>query len=207
MQKILKAALAVCLVVVVCIGLTACGKSEEAKNCEQLIKAIGEDISLDDCENIGAARLAFEALPEEDAKKVDTSALDAAEKKLLDIKGSPFQTCKQLMGCMKDPASFRIYGNVSLIKMAEATVETAYFTVVNCDAKNSWGAYNGKSVYEAAFFSDTVYFASEDDEMYLDFAFLIDKPVELDEEDKDRIGIYTFSGKRIAELIGCEYMD
>lgn len=206
MRKIMKAALAVCLVVVVCIGLTACGKSEEVKNCEKLIKEIGADITLDSCEAVGVARLAYEALCEDDAKKVDTSALDAAEKKLLDIKGSPFQTCKQLMGCMKDPSSFRIYGNVSLIKMVESTDETAYFTVVNCDAKNSWGAYNGKSVYEAAFFSDTVYFSSEDDEMYLDFAFLIDRPVELDDKDKDRIGIYTFSGKRISELIGCEYM-
>lgn len=208
MRKIMKAALAVCLVVVVCIGLTACGKSEEVKNCEKLIKEIGADITLDSCEAVGVARLAYEALCEDDAKKVDTSALDAAEEKLLDITGSPFQACKELMGHMKDPSSFRIYGNVVLVDMTGTSSDggRAYFTVIDCDAKNGWGAYNGKSFYEAMFFSDKIYFVSEDDEKYIDFSLLINPPEGFENPYKDKMVVYTFSGKRIAELIGCEYM-
>ena len=163
LQKILKTVFLAGLIAAIGVVLTACGKSEEVKNCEQLIKAIDANITLDSCGAVGAARLAYEALPEEDAKKVDTSILNAAEEKLLDITGSPFQACKELMGYMKDPSSFRIYGNVVLVDMSGSTDdgERAYFTVISCDAKNSWGAYNGKTLYEAMFFSEKVYFVSE----------------------------------------------
>lgn len=213
MQKIMKAALAVCLVVVVCIGLTACGKSQAVRNCETLIKAIDgnfatenlKDVTTENLGCIAAAGTFYDMLSEEDAKKVNTSALDAAEKKLLEVTGSPFQACKKLMGHMKDPASFRIYGNVVFADMSALSIDlgTAYVTAITCDAKNSWGAYNGKSVYEVVASNDSVFFFTEEDEAYIDPMLLLDPPGKF----KDTMQSYIFSGKRIAELIGCEYMD
>lgn len=205
LQKIMKAFLAVCLIAVIGVGMTACGKSEEVKHCEDLIKAIGTDVTLDNCGAVADARLFYEGLSEEDAKKVNTSGLDAAEEKLMNIKGSPFHACKKLMGHMKDPASFRIYGNAVFADMSTLSndLETAYVTAITCDAKNSWGAYNGKSVYEVVASNDSVFFFTEEDEAYIDPMLLLDPPGKF----KDTMTSYIFSGKRIAELIGCEYMD
>lgn len=214
MQKIMKVALAVCLVAVVCIGLTACGKSPAVRNCETLIKAIDgnfatenlKDVTTENLGCIAAAGTFYDMLSEEDARKVNTSRLDAVEKKLLDMTGSPFQVCKQLMGYMKDPSSFRIYGNVRFADMSNTadTWETAYVTVIECDAKNGFGAYDGKSTYEAVALDGKVYFVTEDDEeYYIDPIQLISPPDFLDGKMFSR----TFSGKRIAKLIGCEYMD
>lgn len=206
LRKITKAALAACLIAVIGVGLTACGKSPAVKNCETLIKAIGDDATIEDLEYIAAAGTFYDMLSEEDAKKVNTSALDAAEKKLLDITGSPFQVCKQLMDYMKDPSSFRIYGDVRFVDMSNTadTCETAYVTIIDCDAKNGFGAYDGKSIYEAVALDGKVYFVTEDDEdYYIDPISLLSPPEFLE----SKISSYTFSGKRIAELIGCEYMD
>lgn len=205
LRKIMKAALAVCLVAFIGLGMTACGKSAAVKNCEQLIKAIGDDITIDNLQYIADAGTFYDMLSEDDAKKVNTSALDAAEKKLLEVTGSPFQACKKLMGHMKDPASFRIYGNVVFADMSalSSDLETAYVTAITCDAKNSWGAYNGKSVYEVVASNDSVFFFTEEDEAYIDPMLLLDPPGKF----KDTMQSYIFSGKRIAELIGCEYMD
>lgn len=206
LRKITKAALAACLIAVIGVGLTACGKSPAVKNCETLIKAIGDDATIEDLEYIAAAGTFYDMLSEEDAKKVNTSALDAAEKKLLDITGSPFQVCKQLMDYMKDPSSFRIYGDVRFVDMSNTadTWETAYVTIIDCDAKNGFGAYDGKSIYEAVALDGKVYFVTEDDEdYYIDPISLLSPPEFLE----SIISSYTFSGKRIAELIGCEYMD
>ena len=206
LRKITKAALAACLIAVIGVGLTACGKSPAVKNCETLIKAIGDDATIEDLEYIAAAGTFYDMLSEEDAKKVNTSALDAAEKKLLDITGSPFQVCKQLMDYMKDPSSFRIYGDVRFVDMSNTadTWETAYVTIIDSDAKNGFGAYDGKSIYEAVALDGKVYFVTEDDEdYYIDPISLLSPPEFLE----SKISSYTFSGKRIAELIGCEYMD
>lgn len=212
MRKNMKAALAVCLVVVVCIGLTACGKSPAVRNCETLIKAIDgnfatenlKDITTENLGYIAAAGSFYDMLSEEDARKVNTSRLDAVEKKLLDMTGSPFQVCKQLMSYMKDPSSFRIYGDVIFADMSNTadTWETAYVTVIDCDAKNGFGAYDGKSIYEAVALDGVVYFVTEDDEEYIDPVQLISPPDFLE----GKMFSHTFSGKRIAELIGCEYM-
>ena len=205
LRKIMKAALAVFLVAFISLGMTACGKSAAVKNCEKLIKAIGDDITIDNLQYSADAGTFYDMLSEEDAKKVNTSALDAAEKKLLDMTGSPFQACKKLMGHMKDPASFRIYGNVVFADMSALSSDlgTAYVTAITCDAKNSWGAYNGKSVYEVVASNDSVFFFTEEDEAYIDPMLLLDPPGKF----KDTMQSYIFSGKRIAELIGCEYMD
>ena len=213
LRKITKVALAVCLVVVVCIGLTACGKKPAVRNCETLIKAIDgnfaaenlKDITTENLGSIATAGTFYDMLSEEDARKVNTSRLDAAENKLLNMTGSPFQVCKQLMSYMKDPSSFRIYGNVIFADMSNTadTWETAYVTVINCDAKNGFGAYDGKSVYEAVALDGVVYFVTEDDEEYIDPVQLINPPDFLE----GKMFSHTFSGKRIAELIGCEYMD
>lgn len=208
MQKIMKAALAVCLVAVIGLGMTACGKSEEVKNCEQLIKAIDSDITLDNCGAVGAAGLAYESLTEEDAKKVDTSALDAAEKKLLEVTGSPFQACKELMGNMKDPSSFRIYGDVSFLDLSAAIEEwgDSRFVFVTCDAKNGLGGYSGRTVYQALNIGGYYFFASENDDDFIDFSEFIYPSENSNNPYKDKVAVSTFSGKRIAELIGCEYM-
>lgn len=213
LRKITKAALAVCLVVAVCVGLTACGKSPAVRNCETLIKAIDgnfatenlKDITTENLGYIATAESFYDMLSEEDARRVNTGRLDTAEKKLLDMTGSPFQVCKQLMSYMKDPSSFRIYGNVIFADMSNTadTWETAYVTVINCDAKNGFGAYDGKSVYEAVALDGVVYFVTEDDEEYIDPVQLISPPDFLE----GKMFSHTFSGKRIAELIGCEYME
>ena len=213
MKKILKAALAVCLVVVVGIGLAACGKSPAVRNCETLIKAIDgnfatenlKDITTENLGYIATAGTFYDMLSEEDARKVNTSRLDAVEKKLLDMTGSPFMACKELMGNMKDPSSFRIYGSVIFVDMSGTsdTWKTAYVTAVTCDAKNGWGAYNGKSVYEVVFLDGLMYVFTEDDESFIPTSQLLYPP----DTFKEKMPSCVFSGKRISDLIGCEYME
>ena len=59
MRKITKAALAVFLVVVVCIGLTACGKSLAVRNCETLIKAIDGNFATENLKDITTENLGY----------------------------------------------------------------------------------------------------------------------------------------------------
>lgn len=57
------------LTLMLCLSLTACGKSEEVKNVETMIKNLGE-VTSESLEAVFAARNAYEALPEEEKEKV-----------------------------------------------------------------------------------------------------------------------------------------
>lgn len=57
------------LAVVLCLSLTACGKSEEVKHVQTMIKELGE-ITLDSADAIYAIDEAYDALTEEEQKKV-----------------------------------------------------------------------------------------------------------------------------------------
>jgi len=81
----MKKIIALLLALTMCFSLCACGKSEEVKNVEALISAIGE-VTLDGESAILAAEEAYNALAEEDKAKVEnyadlTAARDSYEVK------------------------------------------------------------------------------------------------------------------------------
>lgn len=77
----MKKAFSLLLLLVLCLSLCACGKSEEVKNVEAMIKAVGT-VSMDNLEAAYAAMTAYDGLSHEDQEKVKNyskmaDALDA----------------------------------------------------------------------------------------------------------------------------------
>ena len=70
----MKKALSLILVLAICFSLCACGKSEAAKECEELIAAIGE-VSIDSKDAIEAAERAYSALTEKEKDSIAESAV------------------------------------------------------------------------------------------------------------------------------------
>lgn len=66
----MKRGISLVLVLVMCLSLCACGKSEAVKKVEEQISAIG-DVSLDSKNAIDSAQQAFDALPEDEKAKVE----------------------------------------------------------------------------------------------------------------------------------------
>lgn len=77
----MKKVISLFLAVVLCLSLTACGKSEAVKNVEAMIDALGE-ITLESIDAIRSAEDAYNALTADEQKKVEnykslTAARDA----------------------------------------------------------------------------------------------------------------------------------
>lgn len=71
-MKVMKKTISLILVLIMCLSLCACGKSEEVKAAEELIATIGE-ITLDNTDAINNARDAFSALSDEEKEKVENA--------------------------------------------------------------------------------------------------------------------------------------
>lgn len=69
----MKKIIALVLAAVMCLSLCACAKSQEAAECENLIRAIGT-VSIDSKEAIEAAQRAYDSLNAEDKKAIAESA-------------------------------------------------------------------------------------------------------------------------------------
>lgn len=110
----MKRVLTLILALVICVSLCAC-KSEEAKNAEALITAIGE-VTADSAAAISAARDAYSALTEEDKASVENAAvLATAQAAYADI----------LIGAI---------GEVSVDSEAAITEAEAYLAALDTDA-------------------------------------------------------------------------
>ena len=70
----MKKVLSLILVLAICLSLCACGKSKAAKECEELIAAIGE-VSIDSKDAIEAAERAYSALNEKEKDSISQSAV------------------------------------------------------------------------------------------------------------------------------------
>ena len=72
------------IIIIICLSLSACGKSEAVKQTEELINAIGE-VSLESEDAIKKAETAYDALSEKDKEKVENSSTLADAREALDI--------------------------------------------------------------------------------------------------------------------------
>lgn len=70
----MKRVISLALVVALCLFLCACGKSQAAKECEELIAAIGE-VSIDSKDAIEAAERAYSALTADEKDSISQSAV------------------------------------------------------------------------------------------------------------------------------------
>lgn len=93
----MKKVLLLILVLSICLSLCACGKSQAAKECEELIAAIGE-VSVDSKDAIEAAERAYSALTADEKDSISASgailngALDAYY----------LECCKLIFGTLND---------------------------------------------------------------------------------------------------------
>lgn len=80
-MKLTRKAVVFFLVMMLCVALSGCGKSETVKATEEAIKAIGE-VTLDSDKLISAAEKAYDALEEKERKQVEGAELiqEAREK-------------------------------------------------------------------------------------------------------------------------------
>ena len=83
-MKKTKKILALCLSLLLLLSLTACGKSKEVKNVEELISAIGV-VTADKAEAVAAAEKAFAALSPEDREKVENAGILPEAREALDV--------------------------------------------------------------------------------------------------------------------------
>lgn len=206
MKKMISTVLILALV----FSLCACGKTEAAKAWEEEVAKIetGADYSL--AQIIAGTREDYNKLTDEEKGTVKLESFEKLEAEFFNLPCSPVKCAEYLKKHMKDPSSFRIYGDVIFITFSAEAGEY-YLTAVVCDAKNGYGAYNGKSSYEimATPEDENIVAWSEDDSYFLDMYDRICSATE------DQAQLYAdhgityaiFDGKRIAEYIDCEYFD
>ena len=93
----MKRVISLALVVALCLSLCACGKSQAAKECEELIAAIGE-VSIDSKDAIEAAERAYSALTADEKDSISASGAilnDALDAYYLEC-------CKLIFGTLND---------------------------------------------------------------------------------------------------------
>lgn len=93
----MKRVISLALVVAMCLFLCACGKSQAAKECEELIAAIGE-VSIDSKDAIEAAERAYSALTADEKDSISASGAilnDALDAYYLEC-------CKLIFGTLND---------------------------------------------------------------------------------------------------------
>ena len=111
---------------------------------------------------------------------------------------------------LKDPASMRIYGDI----IVENFANDSQVISMRCDAKNGYGAYNGKHTIEIMIAPgmDTVYWDS-DSSNFLDIANIYETLESLSAEGKkavlkdSEITFDVVSGKEVAKILGAEYLS
>lgn len=118
---------------------------------------------------------------------------------------------------MKDPASFRIYGDVTVVEMDNGAGAAGCTYALSIDAKNSFGAYTGASGAEITVLPTSGFvYAFEDSDAgesyveYLDIVSLIKKYEDagFDIYAQGLIkSISTVSGETVAEILGVEFYE
>lgn len=207
MKKIISIAL--CLIMA--FTLCACGKSQAVKDYEKMVKDIGTEIDYDSAELLAAARKAYNQLTEEEKKSVKIDDLEKLESEFFDLPCSPVKCAEYLKKSMKDPSSFRIYGEVLFVEFSEEITQKSFLTALLGDAKNGFGAYNGKNQYEVFALADTgeMLFMSEDSEHFMDLYndYFNASEEQLEIFTSGGLKFIVFDGQTIADAIGCEYFE
>lgn len=93
----MKKGISLVLVLVMCVSLCACGKSKAAKECEELIAAIGE-VSVDSKDAIEAAERSYSALTAEEKDSISKSAVIMNDA----IDAYYMECCKLIFGTLND---------------------------------------------------------------------------------------------------------
>lgn len=207
----MKRLFSVLLTLTMLLPLAACGRSAEANACINLISAIGDVTDFNSFQPVYEARSAYDLLSDEDKMDVNVSVLEDAERKLFSLPFSPAEACKALKDNMKDPSSFRIYGDVILVHFKDPDSKSElYITCVECDGKNSYGAYAGKSAYEIICAPDgtVAQISDEEDDGFWGLASKYYSGAITEAEYQDR-GFYfcMVNGEKISEIINCEFYD
>ena len=140
------------------------------------------------------------------------------------------EVIKEYKSHLKDPSSMRIYGDIIVANFNLDDGDTSTLISVVCDAKNSYGAYSGKSDTLIMFSTDTdpvfIEEGGELDELYIDVRSLYDSFAEIDrlkedtrktlgekadevlgEETERPFTFEKFDGKAVAKALGAEYYD
>lgn len=197
------------LLAALCLCLAACGKTQAAKDWEASVAAIGEDINYDSAPAIAQARREYEALTDEEKKSVDLEKFETIEKTFFELPASPLKSAEYLKSKMKDPTSFRLYGDIFFAEFDNDEGELiGYVAQIGCAAKNGYGAYSGEEMYDVIVLADgSVTIVSDDDSTYLDFTGFVPQGEISVASEEHGMKITVFDGKHIADLMGCEYFD
>lgn len=103
----MKRVISIALVFALCLSLSACGKSQAAKECEELIAAIGE-VSIDSKDAIEAAERAYSALNADEKDSISASgailndALDAYYLECCKLIFTTLNDAHEIVSCFGD---------------------------------------------------------------------------------------------------------
>lgn len=205
----MKKIISIVLLAALCLCLAACGKTQAAKDWETSVAAIGEDINYDSAPAIAQARREYEALTDEEKKSVDLENFETKEKTFFELPASPLKSAEYLKSKMKDPTSFRLYGDIFFAEFDNDEGELiGYVAQIGCAAKNGYGAYGGEEMYDVIVLADgSVTIVSDDDSTYLDFTGFVPQGEISMTSEEHGMKITVFDGQHIADLMGCEYFD
>lgn len=196
------------LCVLFVIPLISCSAdSPELEIARGLVIALDDVASLDNLDRIASVGMQVSRLSDDELKKLNPKKLERIENDLLEMPHSPIFCVNELRKQIKDPASFRLYGNILCAVRTLNTGETLYLYEIAYDGKNDFGAYPGKSLVTASCSSagkNEILFPGEAGYFNVTNFLSMHTPEQLE---KEGIEYFYFSGKRIAAVIGCEYME
>lgn len=202
----MKKALSFALAIILALSLCACGQSANQKAFKSSVKAIPKEITYEAGEQIAEAFTAYQALSDEEKLNTDTSAYDSAVVSFSELPA--VEVCADIKSRMKDPSSFRLYGDVVWIYFSDSDFYTA---CIECDAKNGFGAYSGVTGYES-YWSESDGFwgiVSDDNDSFVGIYKTIMDGVTIDTETlwaEKGISYIIIPGKAVAAALGCEYI-
>lgn len=188
------------------VPIVASAESINVSLCKSLISSLDDNASLEAMEDIAYAGMKVEELTENELRKVNTSKLNRLDKELLFVTCSPMQACDSLRSFLKDPTSLRLYSDVLCIRHERENKNVRYLYQIIFDGKNAYGAYAGATSWlcVAQPAEGGIYYLAPEDQGYMDLSSYVLNHTE-EELKAEGVTYFLFSGKRIAEVIECDY--
>lgn len=118
------------------------------------------------------------------------------------------ESVKIIQDDLKDPTSMRIYGDIAELKSTlNTTVQKIY--CITYDAKNGYGAYNGRTKAELYVSKDEpyVFYVTDDSGLFIGYEKLIVEAKSDTMADTTAFELTIISGEKVAEILGVEFIE
>lgn len=177
-------------------------KKARVEECNKLIESLSDEVTLENLENVALAGMKWAELYPEDRKLVNTKKLDEIEQKMCNHAPYPFFFAKELMKQESGKIPFTIHGDVVChVGVKDDGTKSHFFEFVSSskDWRQSFLIFGAEGL-DMAFINPTTVknYYSTAQYKYCTEVGLIDAKNDY---------FFVISGERIANAIGCDYMQ